>query len=228
MCKSTSVLVIWGMSLKENLKRARLAADLSQTKLAEIAGVSQQLISQIERGVNFETKKLPSIARAVGKTVADLDPAYAAQEVADVAIFPNAAVPLPRGPKNLPVYASAQGGPGEIIVTYDPIDYVERPEPLASVRDAYAMYIVGDSMSPAFEAGDQVFVNPHLPVRGGDDVLVFRERDGGTDVAATVKRLVRPKAEEWQLEQFNPPKRFSLRRSEWPRAHVIIGKFSRR
>ena len=40
---------------------------------------------------------------------------------------------------DLPVYASAEGGGGAIIITSEPIDFVRRPEPLLSVRDTAAM-----------------------------------------------------------------------------------------
>lgn len=65
-----------GMTLAENLKRIRKAADLSQERLAEMAGCSQQLISQIERGINETTKDLPQIAKALGVSVYELDPHF--------------------------------------------------------------------------------------------------------------------------------------------------------
>jgi phage repressor protein C with HTH and peptisase S24 domain len=67
------------MSIAENLKRIREAAGLSQPQLAAKATVSQQLISQIERGVNDTTRKLPQIARALGVRVEEIDPDYASE-----------------------------------------------------------------------------------------------------------------------------------------------------
>lgn len=64
------------MGIAENLKRLRLEAGLSQPELAKRAGVSQQLISQIERGTNRTTKELPRLARALGKPVQEIDPTY--------------------------------------------------------------------------------------------------------------------------------------------------------
>lgn len=46
---------------------------MSQVKLAQISGVSQQLISQIENGVNTKTKELPELAKALRVNVAELD-----------------------------------------------------------------------------------------------------------------------------------------------------------
>ncbi|WP_108482282.1 helix-turn-helix domain-containing protein [Oceaniglobus ichthyenteri] len=64
------------MTLAQNTRRIRRERGMSQAALAEAAGVKQQLISQIERGVNTTTKKLPEIARALGCRVHDLEPNY--------------------------------------------------------------------------------------------------------------------------------------------------------
>lgn len=73
----TSALVSYvGMSIAENLKRIREMRGLSQPALAAKADVSQQLLSQIENGINTTTKKLPSIARALGVPMSELDPNF--------------------------------------------------------------------------------------------------------------------------------------------------------
>lgn len=64
------------MSLSENVKKYRSEKRLSQAELAQKAGLSQQLISQIERGVNrsMTTDNLVALARALGCQVTDLAP----------------------------------------------------------------------------------------------------------------------------------------------------------
>lgn len=64
------------MNIASNLKRLRRESGLTQTQLAEQSGVSQQLISQIERGVNLSTKELPALARALGVPVHEIDQSY--------------------------------------------------------------------------------------------------------------------------------------------------------
>lgn len=58
-----------GMSLAKRCKQLRKDHGWSQTKLAERAGVSQQTISKIERGVATESRKLQKIAAAFGLSV---------------------------------------------------------------------------------------------------------------------------------------------------------------
>lgn len=72
------------MGVAENLKRLRKKADLSQAELAKKAGVAQQLISQLERGINVSTKKLPDIARVLGASAGEIDENYAEVDGASV------------------------------------------------------------------------------------------------------------------------------------------------
>lgn len=64
------------MSIASNIRKYREALRLSQPQLAQRAGVSQQLISQIERGENTTTKKLPQIARALEVPMTRLDSSF--------------------------------------------------------------------------------------------------------------------------------------------------------
>ncbi len=126
----------------------------------------------------------------------------------------------------LPVYASAEGGGGAIIITNEPVDYVRRPEPLLSVRDSYACYVIGDSMSPAYEQGDLLLIHPGRPVRPGDDCVFVRDPADGSQ-HALVKRLLRISSEKWRVRQFNPAKDFDLDRGQWQKAQLIVGKYTR-
>jgi SOS-response transcriptional repressor LexA len=126
---------------------------------------------------------------------------------------------------DLPVYASAEGGSG-IIITSEPIDFIRRPEPLLSVRDGYACYVIGDSMSPAYEQGDLLLVHPGRPARPGDDCAFLRGLDDGTQ-EALVRRLLRSTPEKWRVRQFNPAKDLDLDRSHWQKIQLIVGKYSR-
>ena len=134
--------------------------------------------------------------------------------------------PLRADRADLPVYASAEGGGGAIIITSEPIDFVRRPEPLLSVRDGYGCYVIGDSMSPAYEQGDLLLVHPGRPVRPGDDCVFVRDQGDGSQ-QGLVKRLLRITAEKWRVRQFNPAKDFDLDRGQWQKVQLIVGKYAR-
>lgn len=131
------------------------------------------------------------------------------------------------GDSDLPVYASAEGGPSGMLVNYDPIDWVKRPEPLINVRNAFAVYVIGESMEPRYEQGDMILVHPTKPVKRDDDVLLCgTQGDGGR--AALIKRLVRWTETAWTVKQYNPPQEYQLPRSDWQLAYVVVGKYNRR
>jgi phage repressor protein C with HTH and peptisase S24 domain len=133
-------------------------------------------------------------------------------------------LPAGLGARDLPVYASAQGGPTGMLIDSHPTDWVLRPQPLMRVQKAFAVYVVGDSMEPVYEPGDLLLIHPGLPPTRGRDVLLTAQRSDG-EAAALVKRLVQATATDWIVRQYNPPAEFPLPRSEWQTAFVIVGKY---
>jgi phage repressor protein C with HTH and peptisase S24 domain len=128
------------------------------------------------------------------------------------------------GEADLPVFGTAQGGKGALIVTEHAVDWVVRPAPLLRVRDGYGMIVTGDSMAPAHRSGSTALVNPHLPPRPGDTCVFRKHEDDGT-VTACIKELVRFTDDLWHVRQYNPKKTYSLKRSEWQVCHVTIGNY---
>jgi phage repressor protein C with HTH and peptisase S24 domain len=126
------------------------------------------------------------------------------------------------GLRDLPVYSAAEGGDGVMILDSDPIEYMERPTELRDVKGGYAVYVVNDSMFPAYEPGDKVHVHPGKPIAPGKDVLFVREEKDGTR-HALIKRLVRVSERAWKVRQFNPDQTFELPRRIWQRAYRIVG-----
>ena len=131
------------------------------------------------------------------------------------------------GDADLPVFGTAQGGRGALIVTDRAVDWVVRPAPLLRVRDGYGMIVTGDSMDPAAKSGSTALVNPHLPPRPGD-VCIFRSHADDGDVTVCIKELVRFTDDAWYVKQYNPAKSLILKRSEWQVCHVTVGNYSGR
>src|SRR5580700_11315447 len=72
----------------------------------------------------------------------------------------------------IPVYGHAVGGKdGEFILNGNQVTEVLAPASLSSVPEAYAVYVVGDSMEPRYFAGETVFINPRLPISRGAFVV---------------------------------------------------------
>jgi len=134
------------------------------------------------------------------------------------------------GNKDFPVYAAAMGGEGHQIITFEAIDYVKRPAILEHVSDGYGIYVVGESMMPAFESGDMALVNPRLPPARDKNVVLYHTppQESGAEVEAIIKRLISFNDRDWNLMQWNPRLEFSEARADWQVCHRIVGKYESR
>lgn len=109
------------------------------------------------------------------------------------------------------------------MLTPDPIDYIHRSEKMRGVKNPFAFYVVGTSMSPVIEHGTQVVINPSLPTMAGRDHVFIQDLPDGT-MKAMVKRLLRSTEKAWRVRQYNEPKDFDLLRLSWPKAYRISEK----
>lgn len=194
------------------IARKRRQMGWSQDQLASASGSSQSTIDRIEKG---QFKRLPSDLPAIAHAL-DLDlPSVNLSRI----VAPDGRTAR----HELPVFAAAEGGPGEMVVSTDPIEFVPRPWYMREVRDGYAVLVVGESMIPVFEPGDMAIVNPRLPpIRGKDMIFIGNEAAG--EFTASIKRLVSWTEKEWRVQQFNKPKEFTIPRQKWPKALRVVGK----
>ena len=211
------------MEPREIIREAREKRGWSQKDLADRAGVSQVAIVKIESGATVHSKFLPKIAQILGLDLADLDHTLRGGALPG-APFVNEVRP------DFPVYASAEGGPGEIIRSSEPIDFIPRPSHLVHVKDAYGLLVTGNSMAPEYKNGEMAIVEPRLPVVADEVHIFYAEKDG--EARATIKHLRRATTERWLVRQHNPPDGlaadFALSRKEWGVAHRVTGKMTRR
>lgn len=128
------------------------------------------------------------------------------------------------GSNDLPVFGTAQGGHGALIVTDRPVDWVARPTVLLKVQDGYGMIVTGDSMAPEHKSGSIALVNPHLPPRIGDS-CVFRSHADDGEVHAIIKVLRGETEAVWKVHQHNPAKDYTLKKAEWQICHKTVGNY---
>lgn len=123
-------------------------------------------------------------------------------------------------PLDVPVLGVSMGGDGhDFQFNGQTVDYVRRPLGIANARQAYATYVIGDSMVPAFREGALLFVNPDKPPSIGDDVVIeLRPETDGEPGAGYIKRLKKRTASRIVVEQFNPPKDLEF---EWVEVRAI-------
>jgi transcriptional regulator with XRE-family HTH domain len=211
--------------LGDTLRAAREAKGMTQVALAAYFDISKSAVNQWESGKNIpDQRKIAALAERL-----ELDPALLVRLAGIPAsgAAPAAAmspVPTPPGRPDIPVWASAEAGSdGAMVLVNDPIDWIRRSERMQGVKAPFAFYVIGSSMSPAIEHGDQVVVNPSLlPTVGKDHVFLQTQEDG--TILALVKRLLRVGATSWKVRQFNPPKDFDLPKAKWSKALMITEK----
>lgn len=58
----------WESLIGEQVRNARIASDLDQKRLSELANVSVGAVSNLERGKGSSLKTLVAVVRAVGRT----------------------------------------------------------------------------------------------------------------------------------------------------------------
>ena len=223
--------------LGDAIRAGRERRGLTQAELAAEFGISKSAVNQWESGKNVpDQRKLGKLVQLIG-----LDPAVAAgvpgAATAVLAAEPDdsdtARAPAhtrvsretpTNGRPDIPVWASAEAGhDGAMVLVNDPIDYIRRSERMLGVRSPFAFYVIGSSMSPAIEHGDQVVIHPNLPPQPGKDHVFLQEQADGT-MLALVKRLLRSTTSTWKVRQFNPAKDFDLPKSKWSKALMITEK----
>jgi len=123
----------------------------------------------------------------------------------------------------MPVYGHARGGEdGFFEMNGQVVDRVPWPPELENVPDAYAVYVVGDSMEPRYFPGEIVYVHPTKPVRKDDFVVVQIEVDERGPPLGFVKRFLRYTSTDLILTQFNPKEEVRFPRAQVRSVHRII------
>lgn len=210
------------------LRAWRKKRDLTQERLAELCGTTKGEISKLENGSRrMTTDWMATLAKALGLP--------RPHDLLSPPQVDGAPVPLLHADglvgeeKDLPVYASAEGGPTGMMVAYEPIEWVKRPDPLFNVPKAFGFFVVGESMLPRYEPGELLLVHPTKPAHRNDYVLVILTDAIDSEHSALVKRFIGWKDGGLVLEQLNPQKTLDpIPKQQVRGIHIIVGTYGRR
>lgn len=207
--------------LKDRLKLARSLAKKSQNAVAEAAGVTQSVISQLETGLNDSSGFLPAIAKFLNVDAHWLQTGEGemhqsqSQSLGDmsqsqtqgiqwpaIADLPARHDGLPPS-KQTPVISWVSAGDFTEVLSSDLTRVIEWiPYNPRAGKYGFALIVEGVSMEPKFLPDDRIYVNPTFQLdelHTGD--LVIMSCDG--DEKATFKELV-VEGSKYYLRPLNP------------------------
>ena len=154
-----------------------------QSTLALRAGVSQSLVSRLEKGQVLapRLKQLEQIARVLGTSVEELktgsvktgstkkpnnEPAHHFLEAESIQFRQETKIPL-FGQK-IPL----SEGFSAVLRDYNTAKLILEPPILQGAQSCFAIQMVDDSMMPRYRRGDTLFVNPNINAMFDDDVVI--------------------------------------------------------
>lgn len=194
------------------IREWRQKRGLSLQQLAEASDTTRAQIDKLERGERRLTVDwMLRIAAPLECLPADLLPGTATYGGLHESTAP---------PRMIPVRSAARGGSEQEMFLEDgPIDHRPCPGFVAHVRDAYAIYVVGDSMSPMYRPGQLLYINPHKPPTPGRGIVITK-----SSRAVLIKELVRVTSYGLVVREYQPKTReFTVPQSEIQDAHVVVG-----
>jgi phage repressor protein C with HTH and peptisase S24 domain len=206
------------MSRGEVLQELRRRKGLTQTQVAEKAGVHLTTVVRAEKDGRSDEETLTAIAGVYGLSFADLldmvrkarrasvilpgrgtsrDGPYTEAEPEDVDTYQGYKA------RDIPVIAEGEASPqGELywdnsrpLIQAD--EWMSRPPEVKDPR-AYAVRVRGDSMVPAYYPGMRLIVSPNIPVQSGHRVYI--ELLNGERLVKVARR----QKNGWILESLNP------------------------
>lgn len=191
---------------------------LTQRGLAERMGLDPAAVNRMlngRRGIMAE--EIPVIEAYLGQRLdlgVDALPVSRPRGLSDV---PQADMTMP-SPPALPDTMSPvpvrdmQGGDAAI-------DWTARHPAQAGIRQAFALYMPDDSMSPRYFAGEIIYVHPHRPAVPAQDVVLVTQAG-----VFSVCRLLSADAQTLRVQTFNPASEAEVARSEIAAVYAIVGR----
>lgn len=209
------------MTLKDKVDRRLKELDRGPTVAEKAGGLSKGFISDIIKGKkrSVTIEHWPKLAIALDMTDEEIvsflsdttkQPRNQSRHATSAPASEAVATDLPRInpydlPKDVPVRGMAAGSVVGAWSIDGIVDMVRRPPGLSHAPNAYALYVAGTSMSPKYEPGDLIYINPDRPAGPGDVVVIQTQMYDGATIQAWIKTLVTETGDSVVAHQLNPP-----------------------
>lgn len=211
-------------------ERGDTASMRNPEKLADVLGVDVANIVDLMADAAIEldkTKRLSPYISSRRANIAEFLPNPPNFSPNQVVSSPNIKAinnSIPSGERDIPVLGRAQGGPdGKFTFNGEILGWELRPPMLEGVREAFAVYVDGESMFPRYKPGETVWVNPNKPARQGDDVVVqIYPHEDGESPSGFIKEFKGWQGNDLVLQQYNPMQEIKVPRKTVKTVHTIV------
>lgn len=202
--------------IENRIKAARMAAGLSCAELARKLGMYPATLGRIERGERGLRSDLAvRIADVCG---CSLDALLGYERIKDETLVKDDET------NPLPILGRENRGIGIVMARTGAT--IPRPGIVAGVADAYGFDMPDDSMSPRYDAGEVLIVDPSRTAKVGDYVIYGTVIDG--QELGSVHRLTRRNKSEVTLSSLQPADARQVALSKVTRLDVVVGSFASR
>lgn len=124
------------------------------------------------------------------------------------------------GPDTVPILGHANGSPDAVVINMDnEIGRALRHPNQQGLKDGFALYAAGDSMSPRYRPGELVYVAAKRPPIIGQDCIVEMTNSDGF-----LKEFVKFTDKDILCKQLNPPREWKRPLSEVKAVHAVVGR----
>jgi phage repressor protein C with HTH and peptisase S24 domain len=196
---------------------------LTQRGLAERMGLNPAAVNRMLYGQRkIMAEEIPIIEDYIGEK---LDLHYPQERQGSAKRGFNEAPGKEPGADRVPVYGYAAGS-GELggkgglnLANGEVIDWVARHPAQIGIGNAFAVYIVSDSMEPRYFRGELVYVHPGRPPDANRDCVI--EMQNGD---AFIKRLLRHGGDRIRVQQYNPAEEKEIMLSNIKAIYPVIGR----
>lgn len=207
--------------MREWLEHRLLEIGKKKSELARFLGIPAPRVSEIISGKReIQSDEIAPLAIFLNWTIEQLMRAESGFSTISTGKATDITSPLvdiavPNfGAKDVPIRGvAAAGNRGGFQMSPDTIDYAPRPPAAINSKNIYAIFVLNDSMHPAYESGALVYVSPDKPARAGDYVVVQVKAANG-ETEALFKRLKRHDDRFLVLQQYNPPKDIKIAQAD--------------
>lgn len=194
------------------IRDIRFERRMTLQQLAEASGTTKSQIDKLEKGQRRLTVDwMARIAKALDCDLRDLLSQSVIGCKDNQAAAQTTSIPI----KGTEYCAKSQ----KSFLVETAVDMITRPYCLTHVKDAYAIYMTEECMSPMYRPRQLLFINPYKPPVPGNGVVIIQP-----DGAVVVREFIKRKPVGIVLREYNPSKRdTTVGNAEVSSLHTVVG-----